>query len=132
MQVNLNTKNNVHTNFKARIPNTLGKRSADALAKEFLASGDKTKVNFASEYLNAIKQLKQNKKIKEVLISSTDAVYGPAVIYDGLQIPCCKWQESPLGKMLSNDNNDAFKIMDNIIDNTFKIKRIITRLENRG
>ena len=63
MQVNPISNYNAQTpQFKAHIPNTLGKKSADALAERFLASKDAIKIDIANKYLAGIKNLKILKK----------------------------------------------------------------------
>ena len=136
MQVNPISNYNAQTpQFKARIPNTVGKRSADALAKEFLASGDKTKIKFANHYLDAIKKLKKNKEIEEILIVSTDKTYSPSIIYDGLEKNCCGFSISPIREELVTKEYEKariFDIMEAISYDAYSIEWIISRIKNRG
>ena len=135
MLVNPISNYNIQTpQFKAWIPNTVGKKSADALAKEFLASGDKTKINFANHYLDAIKNLKKNKEIEEIIIVSTDNTTGPFIVYDGLEHGCCRFGISPIREELrtkESEKEDIFDIMENISYAARNIEWIISCIKNR-
>ena len=134
MQVNPISNYNTQTpNFKAHIPNTLGKKSADALAKKFLASKDSIKIDIANKYLAGIKKLENSKKIKEVIMISSDFSSSPLshipyIKYDGLdEFPHTIKSESmrKLKNKLSSKNQDSFKLMNIIIENTRNLSEFI-------
>lgn len=134
MQVNPISNYNVQTpNFKAHIPNTLGKKSADALAEKFLASKDSIKIDIANKYLAGIKKLENSKKIKEVIMISSDYSSPPLsqipyIKYDGLDVfPFTIINESmrKLKNKLSSKNQDSFNFMNIIIENTRNLSEFI-------
>ena len=139
MQVNHISNYNAQTpNFKAHIPNTLGKKSADALAEKFLASKDSIKIDIANKYLAGIKKLEKSKKIKEVIMISSDYASSPLshtayIKYDGLDVFLLPIISEPMRKLknkLSSKNQDSFKLMNIIIENTRNLSEFIR--ENLG
>ena len=128
MQVNPISNYNVRTpNFKAHIPNTLGKKSADALAEKFLASKDSIKIDIANKYLAGIKKLENTKKIKEVIMVTSDSGIVPYVKYDGAEEflgPMSKSMQE-IEEKLSFKDRPSFNIMSIIIENTKNLSEFI-------
>ena len=68
---------------KAYIPKTLAKKSADKLAKEFINSGEATRVNIGERYFKALETLKNEKGIKEAAIIAALSKNTAQVVLDG-------------------------------------------------
>ena len=118
-------------NFKAHLPNTLGKKSADALAKEFLASEDKDKVEFANKYLNSIKKLEQTQEIKEVLFQSTGK--RQSLLYDGLDLGVYGFDYAPIRETLDNkEKKRAFNTMNYLISDVENLPTIVQKVVKHG
>ena len=66
------TQNKFQTSFKANIPETLGKKACDKMAKQLLETGTQKEQAFAKQYFSSIKKIKKEKGIDEVLLCSTN------------------------------------------------------------
>jgi len=125
---NMQVNNNVQTsNFKAHIPNTLGKKSADALAEKFLASKDSIKIDIANKYLAGIKKLENSKKIKEAILVTSDFGTVPYVKYDGRDEflgPMSKSMQE-IEENLPFQDRHSFNIMSIIIESTENLSKFI-------
>ena len=81
------TQNKVQTSFKANIPETLGKKACDKMAKQLLETGTQKEQAFAKQYFSSIKKIKKEKGIDEVLLCSTNkATSMPYVSADGYHV----------------------------------------------
>lgn len=70
--------------FKAHVPQTLGKKACDKMAKQLMEYGSLEEQNFAQKYYASIKKIKKEKGIDEVLLCSTSkASLTPYVSADG-------------------------------------------------
>lgn len=106
--------------FTAYIPNTLGKKSADALAKKLISSGEETEVKFAQNYYKAIKQLKNEKELNEVVILNSDKHTDPStsIIFDGYKKYCFDYKSPIRDNLTTQNDKSTFDIMKNLIDIT--------------
>ena len=73
--------------FKAHVPNTLGKKACDRMAKQLMEYGNVQEQNFAQKYYASIHKIKKEKEIDEVLLCSTSKIsLSPYVSADGFHV----------------------------------------------
>ena len=81
------TQRNNQPMFKAHVPETLGKKACDKMAKQLLEYGSLEEQNFAQKYYASIKKIKKEKEINEVLLCSTSKITSsPYVSADGFHV----------------------------------------------
>lgn len=127
---NIQNNGTSQTAFTAHIPNTLGKKACDKLAKKFLASNDEANIAFAKDYFTSLEKIKNEKNIEEVIIRNTDRVYAPDVWCDGVSKR--NWDftfKTPKG--LNYEEERTSDLMKTIMDIANDLPEIITRISNR-
>ncbi|MBR3889165.1 hypothetical protein IKJ53_01490 [bacterium] len=118
--------------FKAHVPNTLGKKSVDVLAKKFLESGNKIEMNYANKYFEGIKKLEQTKEINEAIIVTSGKKSMPYIKYDGVDMQCWDMSKSPQCSKLLCEDKTALNIMATIIEHTKKLPDLVKEIATRG
>ena len=79
----VNSNYTQYVSHKAYIPKTLAKKSADKLAKEFINSGEATRVDIGERYFKALETLKNEKGIKEAVVVAALSKNTAQVMLDG-------------------------------------------------
>lgn len=124
-----NVQNYNRPTFTAHIPETLGKKACDKLAKRFIASNDIENIQFATDYFVSLERIKNEKGIKEVIIRTTDHKQTPDVWCDGL--PLSDMTVCNPRKFKNKNDQEVYDLMRhiNLIANNIPaiIKAICTR-----
>ena len=104
------TQRNNQPVFKANVPQTLGKKACDRMAKQLMEYGTIEEQNFAQKYYASIKKIKKEKNIDEVLLCTTSkASVTPYVSADGFHVRC--FDKIKLPENLTKQEKNTFQLI---------------------
>lgn len=124
------TKTNNSPAFTAHIPNTLGKKACDKLAKKLLESNNEESIRYANDYFISLGKIKKEKGIKEVIIRNSDRTHSPDVWCDGLSVWDLGIGLNP-PKNLDFDENRTYRLMSYVKKIANNISNIINDISER-
>ena len=105
------TKSSYTPSFNANIPNTVGKKACDRMAKQLLEYGNVEEQNFAQRYFKSIKKIKKEKDIDEVILCSTNKTRSmPYISADGYRVNSFNLSKQP--ENLNKSEQKTFMLMD--------------------
>lgn len=97
--------------FKAHVPNTLGKKACDRMAKQLMEYGNVQEQSFAQKYYASIRKIKHEKEIDEVLICATNKSSSiPYISADGYHVRTWGIPKMPAG--MTPKEQRTYQLMD--------------------